>query len=68
MKKQGEIEMKRQQLIAIGIGCVCFGAVMVLRDIMPNIWLRMLVAATAFAILGLTIQRVQRIRAQKSNQ
>jgi uncharacterized protein YacL len=46
---------KRTKIIAVVIGCICFGAVMALRDSMPHARMKTIVAGIAGAILGLIL-------------
>jgi DNA-binding CsgD family transcriptional regulator len=55
-----ELEMKKQDIIAFVFGIICFSAAMGLRDIIPSIAVRAIIAALAFVILGLTIYRVRK--------
>ena len=62
-----ETKMKKQDIIIIVMGCICFGAAMALRDMMPDIWIRAIIAGAAFIFLGLTVGGfVKRKKKQKS--
>lgn len=60
MEKHREINITKRDIIVIVIGCICFGATMALRDIIPNIWMRAIIAAIAFIFMGFTITRLVR--------
>ena len=51
---------KKYKIISIVIGCIVFGAVMALRNIIPNIWIRTVAAGIAGAIFGLIIVLAKR--------
>jgi hypothetical protein len=67
MKNPAETPIKKIDILIIVIGCICFGVIMGLRDLIPVIWIRMVIAAIAFIILGLTIGKVIRLKKKQKD-
>ncbi len=62
------MKFKKTDIFIILVGCIGFGAALAVRDFMPELWLRALIAAVAFVILGFTLNRITRPKKKNSIQ
>lgn len=53
--------MNNQRLLRIALGVIIFGVVMSMRELVPGIWLRALIAAIAGGIFGYMLILAQNI-------